>query len=175
VVLLSFVAAFLAASANRSDASEITLVDTFSQGQLVSTPPGGGTASSVLTGLDVLGGSRGLTLVGGLGPPSSSLVAGVYKNLFELESFLYPDGSLTARWDANGAGLGLDLTDMYGMSFQRGDSDGINEIVVRLITSAGNFFSLTTSTRGGDGINEILVHPGSFQEGIYDFARFIAI
>lgn len=169
--------AILVLVSGSAHADSIT-IDSFTQVQRVAITPQSPSDSNTLTGLDgVLGGSRTVSL-SYLTPssPFSANAGTTASGLALVEAFLAPV-SFVLEWDANGSGLGLDLTDMDGISIQRGDSDAGLALAIRLISSTGNLFEFNTHTSAYDApeIDPRLPGGAPGATPTYVFDRFTAI
>ena len=168
------VAVFLFASVTVCDANTIT-VDRFVEPlQFVTAPPGGST-SVLMDGLAAVGGTRLVSVETNSPGSPFSLAAAVGSGLARFEPFFFSNALMLMEWDANGDGLGLDLTELEGLSFGRGDSDGSLEITIRLLTSEESLFLLETNTSAYDAIGDVFDHSHVYHEGIYTFDRFTSI
>ena len=126
---------------------------------------GGGTIvapSGQLTTVTVhgamIGGTMDTIIDARLGPPDRfvSVSPGFVEDLYVR--------TVTWEWDANGDGLGLDVTALDGLSMYRGSSD-LNALTVRLFTSPLDVFLLNTTTKSRDAIGDCF--PCMSSEGIY--------
>jgi hypothetical protein len=157
--------------------AEIT-IDDFSQPAVQTVSSNGPPATGILTGLSgVLGESRRISVAPsftGVGP--FALVGSVSGGRAEADA-LVRAGQVIFEWNANGAGLDLDLNPFGGISFGRGDSDAAIPIFVRLISSPGNYFLLQSSTGASDGIGYVDLGCcyGNFTQVLYGFGSFAMI
>jgi PEP-CTERM motif len=178
VRLSSVLAAMLVLASSSSAYADSITIDTFNQVQRVAITPQSPSDSNTITGLDgVLGGSRTMSLSYLTPSPFFSRDAGTTASgIAEVDARVAPV-SFVLDWDANGQGLGLDLTDMAGISIRRGDADAGLALAIRLISSGGNLFEFNTSTSAYDAPEIDPGLPGGAPGATptYVFDRFTAI
>jgi hypothetical protein len=182
----TIVLCFLFVSAIVCSAAQI-VVDDFSEpisGERVQPLSPNTTATDLADGLaNVVGGTRktSVTWNAPLNLPPSYItgpvaeIVGPSKNMriaHNINTGPYASQMLLT-WDANGAGLGLNLNDLNGISFARSEFDGSWSLNIRLISSYGNMFTLQTSAGAIDGYGEVFQGESIVpHEGIYLFERF---
>lgn len=181
--VLLFVAVFIPLTASRASASGI-LIDAFTTPQTLTAPgcqfiggfcidPAQTTFSSVVTGTDILGGTREMTVSNTTTGSPESITGSVANSRARLEGITM--GSMLLEWDANGAGLDLDLSDMLGLTIGRGTSDGGFDMTIRLLSINGSMLLFSADLGDWSALGDpdrSLFSATSYHVGTYTFDRF---
>ena len=137
-------------------------------------PPDQTTFASAVTGPGILGGARVMTLSNTLPGNFFDLYGSVGGGRARLEG--PTRGSMLLEWDANGAGLDLDLSDMMGLTIGRFSSDGGFTFLVNLLSLHDSKFVFSASLDDASAIGDLPNLPlHSYRVGTYSFDRFEAI